>query len=59
MGAEIKMRGIGKKLGVTIKNNTVVIAPEDRLGEELILHPIFADSFEFAVAGSVPVSLQC
>ena len=33
---------------VTIKNNTVVIAPEDRLGEELILHPIFADSFEFA-----------
>jgi CubicO group peptidase (beta-lactamase class C family) len=33
---------------VTIKNDTVVIAPEDRLGEELILHPIFADSFEFA-----------
>jgi CubicO group peptidase (beta-lactamase class C family) len=33
---------------VTIKNNTVVIAPEDRLGEELILHPLFADSFEFA-----------
>jgi len=33
---------------VTIKNNTVIIAPEDRLGEELILHPVFADSFEFA-----------
>jgi CubicO group peptidase (beta-lactamase class C family) len=33
---------------VTIKNNAVIIAPEDRLGEELILHPIFADSFEFA-----------
>jgi CubicO group peptidase (beta-lactamase class C family) len=32
----------------TIKNNTVVIAPEDRLSEELTLHPIFADSFEFA-----------
>jgi CubicO group peptidase (beta-lactamase class C family) len=32
---------------VTIKNNTVVIAPEDRPSEEFILHPVFADSFEF------------
>jgi CubicO group peptidase (beta-lactamase class C family) len=33
---------------VSTRNNTVVIAPEGRMSEELILHPIFADSFEFA-----------
>jgi CubicO group peptidase (beta-lactamase class C family) len=32
---------------VTVKNNTVVIAPEDRPSEEFILRPVFADSFEF------------
>ncbi|MGO9063124.1 MAG: serine hydrolase [Myxococcaceae bacterium] len=33
---------------VTVKGNLLVLAPEDRCGEELILHPIFADTFEFA-----------
>jgi CubicO group peptidase (beta-lactamase class C family) len=33
---------------VTVKDDRLAIAPEDRRGEELILHPIFADTFEFS-----------
>lgn len=32
---------------VTVKGSLLVLAPEDRCGEELILHPIFSDTFEF------------
>ena len=33
---------------VTVKNGRVTIAPEDRRGAELMLQPLFADTFEFS-----------
>jgi len=33
---------------VTVKENLLALAPEDRCGEELILRPIFSDTFEFS-----------